>query len=74
MDITCPTSVSLAVQEVVQMVTGLLDVLLTGPAVLHQAQTVEILLWHLTSLTGLVTGIAIVQVLLDTLVNLVLHS
>jgi hypothetical protein len=74
MDTICLTSVPLAVQEVVQMVTGLLDVLLTGPAVLHLVQMVEILLWHLTSLTGLVTGTAIVLVPLVTPVNLVLHS
>jgi len=56
------------------MVIGVLDALLTGPAVLHLVQTVEILVWHLTSLTGLVTGTAIVLVPLVTPVNLVLHS
>ena len=56
------------------MVIGLLDVLLTGPVVLHLVQTGETSLWHLTSLTGLVTGTAIVRVLLVTPVNLALHS
>jgi hypothetical protein len=74
MGTTYPTSALKVVQEVVQTLTGLLDVQPVIIVALLLDSGVETLQWLLTNLTGLVTGTVTVLVPLVTLVNLVLHS